>query len=466
MSNAANNSERSANARLLVVDDDPDMLDLLARWFASSGIDCVTVSSGNEALTHLQLNRPDLVITDLVMEEMDGLRLLKEIHLVDPVMPVIMLSGAAKVDDAMKAAHLGVNAFLTKPTDRETLIAEVRRVLDCARGGGLPLADFGSKIVYRSALMGALMEKARLVAASDCSVLVTGSTGTGKELLARALHDASPRKDAPFVSVNCSAIPDQLLESELFGHEKGAFTGAVSRHEGLFQAANCGTLFLDEIGDMPLALQAKLLRVLQDFLVRPVGATHDIPVNVRIVSATHHDLDEAVATGRFREDLFYRLSVVPLHLPNLDERREDIGPIIDILVDGFAKHNKAVQKRFSPDARHFLQTVSWPGNIRQLANVVEQCMVLSTAELIPVSLARSAMREGPTEIPVLDDAKRTFERRYLIDVLRISEGNVSEAAQIAGRNRTEFYKLLARHHLDAAQFRADDAADEAAQKKS
>jgi two-component system response regulator GlrR len=207
-----------------------------------------------------------------------------------------------------------------------------------------------------------------------------------------------------------------------------------------------------------MALQAKLLRVLQDFLVRPVGATQDIPVNVRIISATHHDLDESVAARSFREDLYYRLSVVPLHLPNLDERREDIGPIVDVLVERFAARNDWPEKRFSPEARQFLQTVSWPGNIRQLANVVEQCMVLSTSDLVPVSLARSAVRNEPADIPSLDDAKRAFERRYLIDLLRISDGNVAVASRLAGRNRTEFYKLLARHHLDAAQFRADDDA--------
>ena len=287
-------------------------------------------------------------------------------------------------------------------------------------------------------------------------MLITGSTGTGKELLAQAIHEASPRREHPFVSVNCSAIPDQLLESELFGHEKGAFTGAVNRHEGLFQAADSGTLFLDEIGDMPLQLQAKLLRVLQDFQVRPVGATRTMPVNVRIVSATHHDLDTAVTEQRFREDLFYRLSVVPLHLPNLDERREDIAPIVDALVIRLAERNRWPERRFSPEARQLLQSASWPGNIRQLANVVEQCMVLCTSELIPVDLVRNAMREGPEELPTLDDAKRSFERRYLIDVLRRSDGNVSGAARIAGRNRTEFYKLLARHHLDAAGFRAED----------
>jgi two-component system response regulator GlrR len=387
------------------------------------------------------------------MDEMDGMRLLKEIHVHDPVMPVIMLSGQAEGGDALRAAHLGVSAFLTKPPDREGLLAEVTRALNRVAPAGD--GEFGASIIHRSALMSSLLDRARMVAASDCSVLINGSTGTGKELLARAIHDGSPRHEQPFVSVNCSAIPDQLLESELFGHEKGAFTGAVSRHEGLFQAADGGTLFLDEIGDMPLSLQAKLLRVLQDFQVRPVGATRSVPVDVRIVSATHHDLDEAVAEKRFREDLYYRLSVVPLQLPNLEERREDIGPIVDDLVARLGERNRWPQKHFSPEARQLLQSAPWPGNIRQLANVVEQCLVLSTSEVMPVDLVRSALRQEPTEVPSLDDAKRAFERRYLIDVLRISDGNVSHAARLAGRNRTEFYKLLGRHHLDAAAFRND-----------
>jgi two-component system response regulator GlrR len=444
--------------RVLLVDDDPDMLALLGRWVGATGLQFVTAANGSEALTQLDIQRPDLVVTDLVMDEMDGMRLLKEIHAHDPVMPVIMLSGQADVGDALRAAHLGVAAFLTKPPDREVLLGEIRRALSRVAPAGD--GEFGADIIHRSAAMSSLMEKARLVAASDCSVLITGSTGTGKELMARAIHDGSPRRDEPFVSVNCSAIPDQLLESELFGHEKGAFTGALARHVGLFQAADGGTLFLDEIGDMPLSLQAKLLRVLQDFHVRPVGATRSVPVNVRIVSATHHDLDEAVAEKRFREDLYYRLSVVPLHLPNLDERREDIGPIVDDLVARLCERNRWPHKHFAPEARQLLQTAPWPGNVRQLANVVEQCLVLSTSEVVPADLLRSALRQESAEVPTLDDAKRVFERRYLIDVLRIADGNVSHAARLAGRNRTEFYKLLGRHHLDAATFRDDGSSAE------
>jgi len=450
----SNNNRSEESPLLLLVDDDPDMLALLKVWFAEADLRVVTAASGSEALTQLDLNRPDLVITDLVMDEMDGLRLLREIHLHDPIMPVIMLSGEAQIDDAMQAAHLGVSAFLTKPAKREPVLEEVRRVLDRSgtqrQGAG---QGFANRIIYRGTVMASLIEKARLVAASDSTVLITGNTGTGKELLAEAIHDGSARCAKPFVSINCSAIPDQLLESELFGHEKGAFTGAINRHEGLFQAADGGTLFLDEIGDMPLNLQSKLLRVLQDFHIRPLGATRSLPVDVRIISATHQDLESAVADNTFREDLYYRLSVVPLHLPGLDERREDIGPIVDHLLHTLGERHSRSARHFSPEARDYLQTASWPGNIRQLANVVEQCLVLSGTEILPLELVTSALRSQPAEVPSLDAARRSFERRYLIDILRISSGNVANAARLAGRNRTEFYKLLSRHHLDAGEFR-------------
>ncbi len=445
---------------LLLVDDDPDMLALLKVWFDEAQLRVVTAASGSEALTQLDLNRPDLVITDLVMDEMDGLKLLREIHLHDPIMPVIMLSGEAQIADAMQAAHLGVSAFLTKPPKREPFIEEVNRVLGHSGSQRQSGSEgFANRIIHRSTVMATLMEKARLVAASESTVLITGNTGTGKELLAEAIHDGSSRAAHSFVSINCSAIPDQLLESELFGHEKGAFTGAINRHEGLFQAANGGTLFLDEIGDMPLNLQSKLLRVLQDFHIRPLGSTRSQPVDVRVISATHHDLEAAVADNTFREDLFYRLSVVPLHLPGLDERREDIGPIVDSLLESLGKRHSRLKRRFSPDAREYLQTVAWPGNIRQLANVVEQCLVLSSTDIMPLELVTNALREQAAEVPSLDDARRAFERRYLIDILRISNGNVANAARLADRNRTEFYKLLSRHHLEASEFRSDNVAE-------
>jgi two-component system response regulator GlrR len=388
------------------------------------------------------------------MGGIDGIRLLREIHRHDPIMPVILMSGQAGIPEAVKATHLGACAFLTKPIERAALIAEVRQTLTARMGKDSSGSEgFAPKIVHRSQIMAELLGRARLVSAVDTTVLITGDTGTGKELLAEAIHAAGPRAKAPFVAINCSALPEELLESELFGHEKGAFTGAVTRHEGLFQAASGGTLFLDEIGDMPLALQAKLLRVLQDFKVRPVGATAAIPVDVRIVSATHHNLEELVEQGDFREDLFYRLSVVPMHMPSLRERREDISLLVDFFLRAVGERTGRFPKRFAPDALRHLLAADLPGNVRQLQNLVEQCSVLSPSDIIPATLTAQALREKPAEIPTLDQAKQSFERRYLIGVLRAAEGNITTAARMAGRNRTEFYKLLGRHNLDPTRFR-------------
>jgi len=266
----------------------------------------------------------------------------------------------------------------------------------------------------------------------------------------------SGRKDRALVKMNCAALPSNLIESELFGHEKGAFTGAQQRHEGLFRAADGGTLFLDEVGDMPLLVQAKLLRVLQEFQVRPVGSTRSVPVNVRIISATHRKLETLVEREEFREDLYYRLNVVPINMPPLSERREDIPLLVDRFLTELADRSTRGRLRFSPEAQAYLSAAAWPGNIRQLRNLVEQCVVLSTSDVIPLELARSAMREQPGGILPLDEARQQFEHRYLVSLLRATAGNVTLAARTAGRNRTEFYKLLNRHELDPADFRKSE----------
>ena len=461
-----NNQTATGHYRLLVVDDDSDMLALLSTWLKQAGMSVSTASSGVDALASIGTVRPHCVLTDLYMEGMDGMTLLAEIHRQNPLMPVIMLSGQAGIPEAIKAMHLGISAFLTKPVERETLIGAVQRALRLSGDrDATERPQFGDGIIHRSARMAELLEQAEMVADSDVTVFISGQTGTGKEVLAKAIHAGSPRRDKPFIGVNCGAIPEQLLESELFGHEKGAFTGANSRHEGLFQAANGGTLFLDEIGDMPLGLQVKLLRVLQDFEVRPVGATRGMPVNVRIISATHQDLADEVAKGSFREDLYYRLNVVPLHMPSLSERREDVPALIDFFLETQAQRRGTKKKRFAPEATEYLLAAPWPGNVRQVINVVELCTALTKTEIIPLSMAKTALRDEPGAMQTLKDAKNTFERNYLISVLRITNGHVANAARIAGRNRTEFYKLLSQHHLDPAEFRkgpqsADDKAEE------
>ena len=444
--------------RILIVDDDNDILLLLTKWLEPEGFDVSTVLSAEQALTRLMAGGIDLVISDLVMGGMSGMELLAEIHRDNPLLPVIMLSGQAKIPDAVQATHLGSSAFLTKPVQKELLLDHVKKALRISphQSSSLPL-DKG--IIYKSQIMNELMELAELVAESDVTVLITGATGTGKEVIAKAIHDASERSKNRFVAVNCGAIPEQLLESELFGHERGAFTGANTRHEGLFQAANGGTLFLDEIGDMPLSLQVKLLRVLQDLQVRPVGSTKTIPVDVRIISATHRDLESAVQNGEFREDLYYRLKVVPLAMPSLAERREDIPLITTQLLKNQAVKDKKPLKHFAPAAMDYLITAPWPGNIRQLINVVDLCVTLSRTETIPLSLVQKAMQDQPGGIETLKDAKHRFERNYLVGVLRMTNGHVANAARMAGRNRTEFYKLLNQHNIDPSVFRPGKAGE-------
>ncbi len=438
--------------KIVVVDDDDEILVVMSKWLTAAGFDVVTALSGSEAFEKITGSAPSLVITDLFMDGMNGLELMSSLHKTNPMLPVIILSGQAGIPDAVKATHMGSAAFLTKPIEKIELIENVKRYL--RRPSGKPGEhNFSDKIVYCSQLMAERIELAQLIADSNVTIFITGATGTGKEVFAQAIHQASPRKDKPFIAINCGAIPEQLLESELFGHEKGAFSGAIAKHDGLFHAANGGTLFLDEIGDMPLSLQVKLLRVLQDFEVRPVGSSKSYPVDVRIISASHRNIEEKVQLGEFREDLYYRLKVVPFHIPALSERQEDTPLLINHFLKRYAQDNHKTEKRFAPDAMQYLVSAPWPGNIRQLINVVDICATLNKADTIPLSLARSVLQEKPGEIRTLKEARREFEKNYLIGVLRIANGHVANAAKIADRNRTEFYKLLNQHNLNPADFR-------------
>jgi two-component system response regulator GlrR len=299
-----------------------------------------------------------------------------------------------------------------------------------------------------------LLSQAYRLAQGRANVFLSGQSGTGKELLARAIHDASPSRDGPFIPVNCSAIPDNLFEAELFGYRKGAFTGALRDHDGLFRAADKGTLFLDEIGEMPRAFQAKLLRAVQEMAVRPIGATQDEAVDLRIICATHVDMEQALKDGSFREDLYYRLSVVTLTLPTLQERPEDIPLLAQHFLRDLAESYGIEARGFSPEAMEFLVAFHWPGNIRQLRNVVEQCLALSTTSLIPLSLLQKAFKEAPASFLPLQEAKEQFERSYLARLLQSTNGNVSQAAKLAKRNRTEFYRLLNRYGMNPTLFKS------------
>ncbi|EOV8836160.1 two-component system response regulator GlrR [Cronobacter dublinensis] len=438
-------------ARLLLVDDDPGLLKLLGLRLASEGFTVETAESGHEGLRILGREKIDLVISDLRMDEMDGMQLFAEIQKLQPGMPVIILTAHGSIPDAVAATQQGVFSFLTKPVDKDALY----KAIDDALAHAAPAGDeqWRESIVTRSPAMLRLLEQAHMVAQSDVSVLINGQSGTGKEILAQAIHNASPRARNAFIAINCGALPEQLLESELFGHARGAFTGAVSSREGLFQAAEGGTLFLDEIGDMPVPLQVKLLRVLQERKVRPLGSNRDIDINVRIISATHRDLPKAMARGEFREDLFYRLNVVNLKIPALQERAEDIPLLANHLLRQAADRHKPFVRSFSTDAMKRLMTASWPGNVRQLVNVIEQCVALTSAPVISDALVEQALEGENTVLPTFVEARNQFELNYLRKLLQITKGNVTHAARMAGRNRTEFYKLLARHELEANDFK-------------
>jgi two-component system response regulator GlrR len=447
--------------KILLVDDDPRLLKLLSLRLKAADFRVETATSGYQALGKLDVFLPHLIITDLRMEGMDGLTLFSSVQHKYPSLPVIILTAHGTIPDAVDATHKGVFSYLTKPFDSQQLILNIKSALKQCYPAMEKLSeekDLGWRgtIISQNPTMEELLQQTQRVAQSEVSILIQSESGTGKELLARAIHKTSPRHEKPFVAINCAAIPDNLLESELFGHRKGAFTGADCNHTGLIEAADGGTLFLDEIGDMPLEFQAKLLRVLQEGEVRPVGAIQSIPVNVRVISATHTDLDAAIQTGTFREDLYYRLNVVMLELPPLRERREDISLLANHFLQQLRKRSEnCVAKSFSPEAMEILMTAPWPGNIRQLINVIEQVAVLTVTPIISEAQINKALRGKTGEIVPLADAQSEFERNYLVRILQMTQGNVTLAARLAKRNRTEFYKLLNRHQLEPKVFRHD-----------
>ena len=449
---------------LLLVDDDPDLLKLLAIRLKASGYRATTAINGEQALSMIAAERPDLVITDLRMSGLDGMALFHEIERRHTGLPVIILTAHGTIPDAVAATRQGVFGYITKPYDANELLAQVRRALSLRGGVGASRAGTGlasnraegswrSEIITRSPAMEDLLLRAERIAQGDASVLIQGESGTGKELLARALHRASRRAERPFVAINCGAIPEALLESELFGHKKGAFTGATSDHPGLFVEAHSGTLLLDEIGDMPMALQVKLLRVLEAREVRAVGSTKTIPIDVRVISASHRDLNQAKTNGTFREDLYYRLNVVTLKLPALRERREDIPLLLSYFLKELSTRYQKSVNALSDEALEMMSAAAWPGNIRQLYNVAEQVVALSSSDIVSTKVVEQAMQVEMQGLDSFEEARRRFEYDYLTRLLKLTQGNVTQAARLAKRNRTEFYKLLQRHGIEAAHFK-------------
>jgi len=444
--------------RILLVDDDPSLLKLLAIRLQANNFDIEVASNGAKALNKLTSFQPHLIISDLRMKGMNGLDLFKAIHEQFPTLPVIILTAHGTIPDAINATHMGVFSFLTKPFDSDELL----KTIVCAISQGYACDDkliennnqhWRRKIISQSAVIEELLGQAWRIAQSNVSTLIQSASGTGKELLAQAIHNASPRHNEPFVPVNCAAIPEPLLESALFGHRKGAFTGATRNRIGLFETAHKGTLFLDEIGNMPMEFQVKLLRVL-DGKVQPIGTNTIVPVDVRIISATNTDLEAAIEANNFREDLFYRLNVVMLKIPPLCDRREDI-PLLakHFLHQARDRAELSVASSFSPEAMEALMMAPWPGNVRQLLNVVEQVVALSVSPVISAGLIKNALRIKTNTVIPLVKAKIDFERNYLVHILKMTRGNVTQAALLAQRNRTEFYKLLNRHLLEPSFFR-------------
>ena len=441
-----------SKGRILLVDDDPGLLRLLSIRLRAENYDVEAVESAHKALASVSRFSPDLVITDLRMDKMDGIGLLKELQTRSPGLRVVIITAHGTIPDAVLATQSGAFGFLTKPIDKDELMVTVERALKVS--GSIDVEKgWASEIITRNQAMKEILQQAKMVAATDARVLITGESGTGKELLAKAIHNASPRHDQPFVAINCGAMAENLLESELFGHEKGAFTGATSSHDGLFRAADGGTLMLDEIGDMPMRLQVKLLRVLQENQVRPVGSTKALHIDVRIISSTHRNLQNLMKESRFREDLYYRLNVVNIQLPVLDDRREDIPLLVANFLQVIGNEAGQERKVYAPEAVEMLVTAEWPGNVRQLYNIVRQNVALSRSPVISAELVQQSLGEHAGKLASFSDARDEFTRNYLSQILQITTGNVSQAARLAKRNRTDFYKLLARHELNPDQFK-------------
>jgi two-component system, NtrC family, response regulator GlrR len=455
-----------AGAKILVVDDDPGLRTLMKVRLEAAGYRVTLTEGGVEALARAGEEVYELAIVDLKMEGMDGITLLEKLLGIHPALPVIILTAHGTIASAVEATKKGAYDYLTKPFDPKDLLHRLEKALEVRRLKGeverlrslVQERYHFENIVASSEKMQQILRQVAQIAATDSTVCLYGESGTGKELIARAVHVASRRAAGSFVAINCGAIPEGLLENELFGHVKGAYTGADRTKSGLLQQADGGTLFLDEIGELPLPLQVKFLRVLQEREFYPVGASQPTKVDIRLVVATNHDLARGVSAGKFREDLYYRVHVVPVFLPPLRERPEDIPLLAQHFLQQLSQEMGKEVQGFAPDAFQRLMLYDWPGNVRELANVVERAVVLSTHGTITSDLLLLGSREvrSPRCEPLkLKEAREQFEKAYLVQVLTTVKGNVSRAAELAGKDRAEFYKLLRKYALDPGAFKGE-----------
>jgi two-component system, NtrC family, response regulator GlrR len=449
--------------KLLIVDDDLNLLELMKLRLESSGYAVTAAADEDEAKAAAAGLAFDLAILDLQLVRTDGITLMEELHRLIPGMPVIILTAHGTIESAVESMKRGAFTYLTKPFDARELIMHVEHALenrwlsseiDRLKGLLTERYDFAN-IVTRSERMKSILDAVARVAATESTVFVRGESGTGKELIARAIHLASNRKDKPFVAVNCAALPETLLESELFGHEKGAFTGAIKSSKGLFAQAHEGTIFLDEIGDMPLSTQSKFLRVLQERQFYPVGGERPLQVDVRVIVATNQNIEDLVKQGRFREDLYYRIHVIPVMLPALRDRKEDIPILMEHFLKKFGKRMGKQMKGLTPGAMQRLMRHDWPGNVRELENTIEYAVAMSSHDIITEDMILPATTVTEQTIKTLKEAREDFEKVYLVKLLELSQGNVSNAANLAGKYRADFYNLLKKYNINPAQFKKE-----------
>ncbi len=449
-------------AKILVVDDDKNLLELVKMRLESSGYEVSTALQEEDAIEAVKSQVFDLSVVDLQLLHRDGISLMEELHLILPDMPVIILTAYGTIESAVQAMKRGAYSYLTKPFEPQDLLLQIERAMENRRLASEiqrlkelleERYDFAN-MVARSEKMKRVLEMVSQIAKTESTVFIQGESGTGKELIAKSIHLASGRKDKSFVAINCAALPETLMESELFGHEKGAFTGAIRSKKGLFVQAHGGTLFLDEIGDMPLSIQAKLLRALQERQFYPVGSERPVEVDVRVIVATQKDLESHVKQGLFREDLFYRIHVIPIYLPSLRERKEDIPPLVEYFLKKFNRQMKKEVKGLAPQAMQKLMLYEWPGNVRELENTVEYAVAMTQQDTVTEDFILQPKGVHSEEfLKPLKEAKDAYERSYLIHLLEICEGNVSKAAKLAGKYRADFYDLLKKHDLKSEDFK-------------
>ncbi|HVF41035.1 MAG TPA: sigma-54 dependent transcriptional regulator [Gemmatimonadaceae bacterium] len=449
------------NRRILVVDDEQGIRAALGQLLEYEGYDVHAVSNAADGIAEYQKWKPNLVFMDVKMGGMDGLEALKKIREIDPAATVVMISGHATIRTAVEATQLGAYEILEKPLDTDRILVMLRNVFDHLnlREENSRLRNVGDspyEIVGDSAVMRVLVEKLEKVGSTPARVLITGENGTGKELVARAIHRHSPRAGKPFVEVNCAAIPGELIESELFGHMKGSFTGAIADRAGKFEQANKGTLFLDEIGDMSMAAQAKVLRVLQDNVITRIGGSKPISVDVRVIAATNKNLEAEIAAARFREDLYYRLNVVPIHVPPLREHREDIPDLVEYFIATLSEREGVPPRRVAETAMERLMSLDWPGNVRELRNTVERMLILASGPELTAKdvdrlaggrIADDAGLGGLNACRTFEEFKEAAERAYLLGKLREFDWNVSETARAVEMPRSNLYKKIERYAL-------------------